>query len=256
MTPEDTDRIPTNLRTLLILEILGRSDRPMTATEIKNALGLSKPTVHRLCATLEHEGFIIRSAEGRHYHAARRSRELGTGLLFNSRTHILRRQILIDVAKEIGETINFVVPEAQGMRYLDRVETDWAFQVKLPIGSHVPFHCTASGKCFLASLTPEMQKNFIAGMTIEKLTEATKTDPTELLAELAQIKTRGYALDEEEFIEGTIAVAVPVTDAQDRFIAALASHGPAQRISVDRARKNIPTLQTAAKRLQTALYTD
>ena len=53
-------RIPTNLRTLLILEVLGKSDQPMTATQINESLGLPKQTVHRLCTTLEENGFISR----------------------------------------------------------------------------------------------------------------------------------------------------------------------------------------------------
>ena len=53
-------RIPSNLRTLLILEVIGRSDRAMTATEINDEIGLPKQTVHRLVSTLEKEGFLNR----------------------------------------------------------------------------------------------------------------------------------------------------------------------------------------------------
>ena len=55
----DATETPTNLRTLLILEILGKSDRAMTATEINAELGLPKQTVHRLCTTLEEHGSMV-----------------------------------------------------------------------------------------------------------------------------------------------------------------------------------------------------
>ena len=74
----DVTETPTNLRTLLILEVLGKSDRPMTATEINAELGLPKQTVHRLCVTLEEHGFITRPDNSRKYQVGRRLREKRT----------------------------------------------------------------------------------------------------------------------------------------------------------------------------------
>ncbi|MBO9406321.1 IclR family transcriptional regulator [Shimia sp. R9_1] len=250
----ETDRIPTNLRTLMILEILGRSDQAMTATEINAALGLPKQTVHRLCATLEQNGFLTRQGNSRRFQVARRLRELGAGLLYNSRDHIARRQILLDVAHQIGETVNYVVPEDAGMSYLDRVETDWAFRIQLPIGTHVPFHCTASGKSFLASLAPAARKRFVATLTLEGMTEATHTSQESLLEELALIARQGYALDQEEFLEGMVALAVPVKDPAGRFVSALAFHGPTQRVKLSEAVERVDVLHAAAKRLSAALF--
>jgi DNA-binding IclR family transcriptional regulator len=250
----ETDRIPTNLRTLMILEVLGHSDRAMTATEINAALGLPKQTVHRLCVTLEKTGFLTRQGNSRRYQVARRLRALGAGLLYNSRDHIARRQILLDVAHQIGETVNYVVPEDAGMSYLDRVETDWAFRIQLPIGSHVPFHCTASGKTFLASLAPAVRKRFVATLSLDGMTAATHTSADSLLAELSTIAKQGYAIDQEEFLEGMVAVAVPVTDPDGRFVAALAFHGPTQRMQLSEAVTKVDVLQTAARRLRAALF--
>ena len=249
----DGARIPTNLRTLLILEVLGQSDRAMTATEINEKLGLPKQTVHRLCATLERNGFIARQGKSKRFYPARRLRYLGAGLLHSSRFHIARHQILLDVSREVRETVNFVVPADDGMSYLDRVETEWAFRIQLPIGSHVPFHCTASGKCFMASLAPRAQARFVSTLSLEPLTEATHTKPEKLLEDLAAISERGYSLDEEEFLEGMVAIAVPIVDSSDRFIAALAFHGPTQRISIESAIDRLGILQAAAERLSHAI---
>ncbi len=250
----ESARIPTTLRTLLILETLGKSDRAMSATEINANLGLPKQSIHRLCTSLESEGFLTRLGGTRKYVPSRRLRELGSGLLFNSRNHIARRQILLSVAREVRETVNFVVPEDDGMSYVDRVETDWAFQIQLPIGSHVPFHCTASGKCFVASLPPKAQKRFVASLDLTALTRTTKTSADALLADLHEIRKRGYSLDEEEFMEGMVAIAVPVTDAQGRFVAALAFHGPTQRLTIPDAIAQKKVLQAAALQLRSALF--
>ena len=251
-----SERIPTNLRTLLILEILGRKDHAMTASEINESLNLPKQTVHRLCTTLEENGFIARLGNSKKYQVARRLRELGSGLIHSSRDHIARHQILNDLAAKVGETVNYVVPEDGGMRYLDRVETDWAFRIQLPIGTNVPFHCTASGKCFLASLPPKQRQNLVHSLNFERMTGQTHISAETLLEELVEVRKLRYSLDREEFLEGMIALAVPITDTRGRFVAALAMHGPTQRLSIDLLISQVNLIQDAANRLSGYLFAE
>ncbi|MEX0283647.1 MAG: IclR family transcriptional regulator [Paracoccaceae bacterium] len=245
----DSDRIPTNLRTLLILEILGNSDRAMSATQINDQLGLPKQTIHRLCVTLEENGFLTRPGNSKRYQVARRLRILGSGLLHNSRDHIARHQILRGVAQNVGETVNYAAPGSSGMNYLDRVETDWPFRIQLPIGTSVPFHCTASGKTFLASLAPKKREALVASLNLEKMTPNTLDDHQTLLDELSKVRKQGFALDQEEFLEGMVAIAVPVVDPHGRFIAAVAYHGPTQRMSLATAIERKDVLKDAAAKL-------
>lgn len=251
--PNTEDRIATNLRTLLILEVIGTSGEPMTPTEINQSIGLPKQTIHRLCATLVEEGFLVYEPNGKRLRAARRARMLGAGLLHSSRDHMLRRQILLDLAMKTGETINYVVPEDDGMSYLDRVETGWAFRVQLPIGSNVPFHCTASGKTFLASLDTRKRKAFAHGLALERKTPKTITDPDALLTELAAVSKAGFAFDNEEFMEGMVAIAVPVTDEAGRFLAAIACHGPNVRLSLDTLKGFLGEFNMAVDKMRVVL---
>lgn len=250
----DSDRIPTNLRTLLILEVLGKSDQPMTATQINEQLGLPKQTVHRLCVTLEENGFLTRPGNSKKYQVGRRLRDLGSGLLHNSRDHVARHQILKEVAESIGETVNYAVPGNEGMNYLDRVETDWPFRIQLPIGTSVPFHCTASGKVFMASLTQRKRETLVASLYLRSMTQQTHTDPQALLDELNKIRRQGYSLDQEEFLEGMVAIAVPVVDPRGRFVAGLAYHGPTQRMSLAEAIEGKDVLVSAAAKISNVLF--
>ncbi len=247
-------RIPTNLRTLRILEVLGQSDKSMSPTEINQELGLPKQTVHRLCKTLIEEGYLVRDTTAKGLRPSRRAREMASGILFASRFHVARHQVLLDVAEQVSETVNFVVPEDQGMTYLDRVETDWPFRIQLPIGTHVPFHCTASGKTFLANLAPSFRKSMVESIHLDKRTPNTYTDKTKLMLELNKISKQGYALDNEEFVEGMIAIAVPVCDPSGKFFAALAFHGPTQRLSIATALRNKDVLLDGANRLTNAIF--
>lgn len=234
----------------MILEVLGQSEEALTPTQINALIGLPKQSIHRLCKTLVEAGYLAREDDGKRLRPSRRSRLFGAGLLHASRSHILRRQVLLDVAAKVGETVNYVVPEENGMRYLDRVETDWPFRIQLDIGSHVPFHCTASGKTFLAGLKPAARKRLVHGLPLTGLTQNTVTNPDTLLAELAQIAKNGHALDREEFFEGMVALSVPITDERGRFIAALAFHGPTQRLNTEVMLDKKGVLIEGARRLQ------
>lgn len=256
-TPAGKDRqgarIPTNLRTLMILETLGAAQEAMTPTEIARAIGLPKQTVHRLCTTLLNERFLIRQPDGKRLRPARRMRQLAADTLYSSHIHIARHQILMGVADAVKETVNFVVPEAKGMTYVDRVETRWPFQVQLPIGTHVPFHCTASGKAYLASLPPAVRRATVHGLHLRRHTPNTHCDAESLLADLKMVARQGYALDKEEFVEGMVAISVPIRDATGRYLASIAFHGPIQRISLESAIAQKDVLLAAARSLSEVL---
>jgi DNA-binding IclR family transcriptional regulator len=192
---------------------------------------------------------VIRESPGKKIRPARRLREMSAGVLQSSRYHIARHQILLDIAKETGETVNYVMPEDRGMSYKDRVETNWAFRVLLPIGSHVPFHCTASGKCFLASLPKQEREKLVYSLSIDKLTANTIPSHEALLKELRQIAKQGYATDNQEFMDDMIAIAVPVCDHKGRFLAAIATHGPSIRLSLEKAIDLKDYMLGAAQRL-------
>ncbi|MEM9732721.1 MAG: IclR family transcriptional regulator [Pseudomonadota bacterium] len=245
----DDGRIATNLRTLLIIETIAQSGVPLSPTEINASIGLPKQSIHRLCQTLVDEGFLIRDVSGKRLHAAPRTMDMARGLFTNRQMNAARRTILLDLSERTGETVNFVLPEPDGMTYLDRVETDWIFRIELPIGSRVPFHCTASGKCYLASLETRQLNNLISTMHFEARTPNTITTPEALVKEIAQVRQQGFAIDHEELFEGMIALAVPVLDGEGRFMAAIAFHGPTQRLTYDVLMDHLEAMREGAGKL-------
>lgn len=250
----DSERIPTNLRTLLILEVIGSQAEAITTAEIGRAVGLSKQTIHRLCATLVEEGFLVKDERNRGFRPGRRARNLSTGIMQNSISHVARNQILQDLSQATGETVNYVVPDQKGMSYQDRVETDWPIRVQLPVGSIVPFPCTASGKVYLASLPKAERRRLVNVMHLERHTETTITDPDRLMDELQRISKLGYATDNGEFFDSMNAIAAPVKDKAGRYCASLAIHAPVQRMSVDTALGYKDMLFDASSRLTELLF--
>ena len=242
-------QIPTNLRLLLVVEEIAKAGTPLKPMQLSAALGLPKPTIHRLLQTAEAEGFLQRDLDGRSYGPGPRLRQIAVHTMSSERLRTGRLAILKSVAEEIGETCNLATPDREGMTYLDRVETKWPLRIQLPIGTQVPFHCTASGKMYLSTLRESTLAAVLNSRPLEALTEKTIITPDALRAELAETRKRGYSQDAEEFMLGMTAVAVPVIDSTGRLMATLSVHAPDQRHSVEDLYAFLPALKDAAIKL-------
>lgn len=244
-----SDQIPTNLRLLLILEEIAQRGVAVRPAELVAAIGLPKPTIHRLLQTAEAEGFLQRAIDGRSFGPGRRMRLLAVNTMSSEHLRTARLAILKRAAEDIGETCNLATPDREGMTYLDRVETKWPLRIQLPIGTQVPFNCTASGKMYLSSMRPKTLNGFLSANALQANTARSITDPEALRQALVEIQTRGYATDNEEFMDGMAAIAVPILDTQGRLIATISTHAPVQRHSIESLITCLPILQTAALEL-------
>ena len=161
----------------------------------------------------------------------------------------LRHEVLADLVAEVGETCNFTTTDGAGVIYLDRVEAPWPWRLTLDVGAHVPLHCTASGKLFLAFMPRARRDMLISQLRLTRMTAATLLTAEALHKECDTIAREGHSFDREEFIDGLVAAAVPVRDAAGEVRAALAIHAPTARLSLDQARERIPALHAAAQRM-------
>ncbi len=241
-----------SIRVLDLLEVVCAMDRPASALDIELASGLPKATVHRLCNLMLEEGYLRRDLNGRGYEAGERFSRLAMKLLSNQSGNSERHAILESVVRDIGETCNIALPSSSTMLYLDRVESEWPLRIQLPTGSRVPLHCTASGKLYLASLPHARRARLIAKLPLDKQSDNTITDPDVLMAATDAIAKTRIGTDNEEFIPGMVAAAVPITDSSGKLLATLATHGPVVRMSFDQALGHVERLRQAVNELSRA----
>ncbi|MEP5758536.1 MAG: IclR family transcriptional regulator [Litoreibacter sp.] len=249
MQKGETSSIPTSMRMLVVIEELARAGVPITPTEANAQLCLPKPTIHRLFASLEAEGFLQRDIDGRSYAAGWRLRSLSAGVLSSLRIRTARQAILRKLSREIGETCNIATPDRDAMIYLERVETEWPLRIQLPQGSRVPFHCTASGKMYLSTLAPNHLQRYLNAMTLDARTPKTITQEAAFLEELDQVRTQGFALDREEFMTDMIALAVAIKDPHDRLMSTVSFHAPTMRFTAEKALGFLDALRDSANEL-------
>lgn len=238
------------LRALNILETVASSPTPMTATEINNVLKIPKPTIHRLCTMLENEGYLQPRLDGRGYLPGKRLSKVAMGVFSNNdhwRTE--RHGILQRLSEEVGETCNISISDGSEMVYFDRVETHWPLRIQWKKNDRVPIYCTASGKLFLNSLPSSKRARLLSKINFEQFTPNTITDAQELKTELRKLNKLGIGVDNEEFMHGMVAVAVPLNNAAGQFYGALAVHAPSVRMSLEEVIALVPRMKESAAEL-------
>lgn len=239
----------TLIRGFLIIEEIVQADRPLSSTYIAEKLSLPKPTVHRVAQQLEREGLLQREPGGKRFTGGKRLRNLAMNTLSNSVLSAHRTAILQDLSREVGETCNLTALDGHEIIYLDRVETNWPYRIHLPVGSRLPLHCTATGKLFLANMKPNARRRLVRTLSLNRYTSLTITDPDILEKQLREITTEGVSYDTGEYLEGVVAIAVPVIGEDNRVCFAIAIHAPSVRKSLSDLRQHLPKLRHAAARL-------
>jgi IclR family transcriptional regulator, acetate operon repressor len=250
--PRKEDSIPATLRAVSVLEALVAAERPQALAELTGMVRLPKPTLYRMLGMLETAGLVIREPGARRYAPGPRLAALGRNVMLNGSLRAERGAILSRLVGEIGETCNFTMLDGAQVVYVDRVETAWPLRMTLTSGSHVPLHCTASGKLLLALLPKASRERLAAQLPLNRYTESTITDPKRFSGELSRIRANRYATDNEEFHAGLVCVAVPVVG-KKRACAALAVHAPVSRMPLERALSYLPVLRRAAAAMSSTL---
>ena len=153
--------------------------------------------------------------------------------------------------RETGETCHIGTIDGNRVIYLDRVESaTWPLQLHLTVGARVPLHATAIGKLFLALAPPRQRRSLLAAVQLTPLTPATITDRGRLEQELESVRRQGFAIDDQEFLPGVVAIAVPILNRRGEIRAGLAVQAPEARMTAATASQHLLRLRQAAEQLR------
>ncbi|MEZ8709441.1 IclR family transcriptional regulator, partial [Vibrio alginolyticus] len=122
---------------------------------------------------------------------------------------------LSELLDDVNETVNFLSFDADNIIFKDKFEpVNSSFRTRTYVGLHSPMYCSAAGKCYLAFSSDSVRETYWKRnvSTMKPLTENTILDKSQFFGVLDKIKSRGYALDDEENEAGISCVAVPIFD--------------------------------------------
>jgi IclR family KDG regulon transcriptional repressor len=214
-------------------------------TEIADKVGLHKSTVHRLLASLEGKGFLVRDVATEKYRLGFRVWELSAQLSGQSDdpgTLLLpEMERLRDL---VGETISLYIREGQERIRIQALQSHQAIRRVAPLGARLPLYVGASSKVLLAFADEHMQDSLV-----HALDWPSTVDRGMFLKGLEEIRKLGYATSIEEREPGAAAVAAPVITNGGRLVAALAVSGPSNRLDLDKMREIAPQVIESARRM-------
>jgi len=244
--PEDFGQASAALRSLAILEVVVRADRLISLTEIVDQMALPKPTVFRLLSALEKGGWILRQPGDKDYTVGSRLADFGLGIMMNNSVRMLRHTILANIGNKLGETCNITMLDGNEIVYIDRVETQWPLKVDLKPGARVPLHCSASGKLFMSQMRSAKRRALLENLDLSRFTGNTITSLDLLESELDRTRKSEIGIDNQEYLDGLICVAVPIMDVNGQIAAALAVQAPIARLTLANALEHVVHLKAAA----------
>ncbi|HEX8627456.1 MAG TPA: IclR family transcriptional regulator, partial [Catenuloplanes sp.] len=242
--------------TLEILELLTRQRAPMTFTEIAEALGYPRSSLHNLLRTLAQSGWAELDPETKRYTLGIRAWQAGNAYLRAVDLAERARPFMERVRDEFHDTVQLAVRDGRYNVYIAKVEGSQLLVLASAIGRRLQAHATGVGKVLLADLDPEERAALLYQQPLERFTPHTITDPAALETEFAAITRTGHSVDNEEYTLGVRCVAVPVRDHTGRVVAGMSVSVPSIRFDAARTEQARSLLDEACLRLSAALGHD
>jgi IclR family acetate operon transcriptional repressor len=223
-------------RALGLLERLAEGEGELGLSELSNLAGLPLPTAHRLMRTLMRHGYA-RQLRSRRY--ALGPRLIWLGEVAERQAGVWARPYLAELVETTGETANMAIMDGDEVVYVAQVPSKHSMRMFTEVGQRVMAHRTGVGKALLVQLSNDEVEQLLARTGMPAGTTRTITDAATLMAQLEEIRRRGYALDDGEQEIGVRCVAVPVLGTPTRI--ALSVSGPEARMT-DRQPERMATL--------------
>lgn len=236
-----------------LLKEFSPATRELGVTELARRLGIGKSTAHRLLHTLAEERLLERDPDTGAYRLGLAMYELGASVSMNTSLHEASTPVMDELRNATKETVQVAVLDGREVVYVERRESPHTLRLFGRIGHRNDAHCTSTGKVLLAWLPTHALQDLLRGWELPAQTPYTITDPSALLAQLDDVRRRGWAIQVNETEMGAGAVAAPIRNGLGEVVAALSVAGPIQRVQGDSlqrmARLTVEAAATISRRL-------
>jgi DNA-binding IclR family transcriptional regulator len=217
-TVQATDQPPAgganaSEKTLLVLEAVMTHER---FTEVVEATGLAKATTHRILATLIEQRFVTAAPDGG-YLPGPKILSLAGQALRRIDISAIAQPFVDALVDRVHCTVHVGVANGDEIVYLIRADSDKPYRMPSRVGLAIPLHTSGIGKVVLSGYTDHELERFEARAGLPSRTPHTITTLAELRAEVAEIRTLGYALDREENVPGVTCIAAPIHDSTHKI---------------------------------------
>ncbi len=227
------DTVQSLSRALNLMNTIAASDHGVTLSEAAKGTGLAVSTAHRLLTTLQQDRFVRFDGERGVWTIGVQAFSVGSAFLRARELTVIARPFMRQLMERSGETVNLAVEDRGEAIYVAQIECRKLMRAITRPGGRALMHASAVGKALLSALPEEEVDKIVEAHGLPRETDKTISTPIKLRTELAIIRQRGFAVDDEENAVGLRCIAAVVYDEHAQPVAGLSLSGPMARISDD-----------------------
>jgi DNA-binding IclR family transcriptional regulator len=246
---QETPSIQSLDRGLLILEAVGKSSEPVSLGQLAAMLGIDRSSAFRLANTLKRRGFLTNASTGRDYVLGPSVWRLSRQYDWSKMLVRVAHEALKTLAAEINETAHLAVREGRKALFIDHVTSSHVISISGQTGELVPLYCTSHGKALLSDFEERDLTDLFGSKPLKAYTKHTIANIRSLAAECGNIRTRGFAVDESEYLEGVRCLAAAIRDGEGAVIASIGISAPTARFPKEREREIASRVVTVAQQI-------
>lgn len=245
LTSHMTGSVQALERGLKLLAIIAEADG-LSLTSLAQRAGIAPSTAHRILATLKASGFVHCDEARGGYLIGVQAFRVGSAFLRNRKLVDAARATMRRVMEESGETVNIGIEDDGYVVFVAQMESHQAIRAFHRPGSRSPLHASSLGKAIMAALPDKAATERLYRSGMPKFTTRTIIDPAALLADLAQVRQRGWAIDDGERAEGLRCVGAAIYNEHGEVIGAMSISGPVVRMTDERLGELGPMVRRGA----------
>jgi IclR family acetate operon transcriptional repressor len=232
-------------RGLNLLAIIAEADG-LSLTSIAQRAGIAPSTAHRILNTLKVSGFVHYDDAHDGYLIGAQAFRVGSAFLRNRKMVDAGRGTMRRLMETSGETVNMAIENDGYVVFISQMECHQSIRAFHRPGARGPMHASSLGKAMLASMSEKAISQHLHRVGMPRLTARTVVDPDALLNELALVRKRGWAFDDQEQAEGLRCVGAAVYNEHGEVIGAISISGPTVRVTDERIGELGPMVKRAA----------
>jgi DNA-binding IclR family transcriptional regulator len=216
----------------------------LSLTEIARRVSLHKSTAHRLLASLESKGFVLRDPGTERYRLGYRVWELSANLTQSDEPALILLPEMERLRDLVGETISLYVRDGHERIRIQAVQSSHSVRRVAPVGERMPLYVGASSKVLVAYEDEEFLRELLDSPHCPDY-----IDKRAFVRQMGDIRRAGYATSFEEREPGANAFAAPIFNRAGKLVAALAVSGPANRWTPEAMNRFAPQIIAFAQRM-------
>jgi IclR family acetate operon transcriptional repressor len=239
-------------RSLKLLELVAEADGAVL-TDLADRSAMAPSTVHRLLTSLAQHGMVAHDEETGAWTIGVKAFEIGTAYLRFRKLGTISRPFLKQLMEASGETANIAIEEDGDVVFISQAESHAPMRAFFRPGRRGPIHASGIGKAILSTWADSQIGALLGERSLQHFTDKTRDTLPMLLADMAEIRSRGWSIDDEEHTLGMRCVAAPIFNEYSEAIAGISISGPAVRLPDERVAALGPVVRAAAEELTKAM---